>query len=201
MTPFRRRSRGMRRIWAALVQIAMSVLLLCRAGSMTPAMAGGIAPPIDSPIFALRPPLPGQLSYLQAIRFIDDGMKYVDPLSAFFVSSAGEMCFFVRPNFPIAIYDAPYRYWCVYPRAVDRVEALANGGEGINTVQLWCRYDAPQCAHRLFYPVVPGKRGWVADNVLVPTVAYRAQQAAIETLIYLMGGYVRPPGPTPLALR
>src|SRR3954453_11397334 len=41
---------------------------------------------INSTGFAVREPLPGQLGYLQAIRFIDYRMKYLDPLSAFFVS-------------------------------------------------------------------------------------------------------------------
>lgn len=196
---FRRTRAGMKRNWAKPAFAAICALLSYGAAP-SPAKADATAAAVDSPAFARRPPPPGQLDYLQAIRFIDDGLKYVDPLSAFFISSTGEMCFFVRPNFPIVIYDAPYRYWCLYPKAVGRVEALPNGGDGINIVRLWCRYDYPQCAHRLIYSVVPSRRGWVADDVVVPTIAYRAQQAAIEDLIYIMGGDARPPVPISLPL-
>ena len=44
---------------------------------------------IDSDAFAKRPPLPGQRGYLETIRFIDDGMKYIDHFAEFFVSFDG----------------------------------------------------------------------------------------------------------------
>jgi hypothetical protein len=63
----------------------------------------------NSPAFARRDPLPGRPNYLQTIKYIDDGMRYVDPLTQFFVSPAGEMCFRTKPNYPQVIYEFRYR--------------------------------------------------------------------------------------------
>src|ERR1700758_118436 len=70
--------------------------------------AGFFAPapppaPVNSPAFAVRAPLPSQPGYLTTIKFIDDGMRYVDPLSLFYVSVAGELCFRTRPDYPTTI--------------------------------------------------------------------------------------------------
>jgi hypothetical protein len=104
------------------------------------------------------------------------------------------MCIFARPTYPTSIYADSYRYWCLYPQAVERAEALPNG-DAVHVVRLWCRHAYPQCAHRLFYPVVPGNNRWVANDIVVPTIAYQAERAALEDLIFIMGGSVRIPGP------
>src|ERR1041385_5071606 len=57
-------------------------------------------PPINSPAFAVRAPLPGRPGYLETIKFIDDGVRYVDPVSHFYISAAGEMCFHTPPSYP-----------------------------------------------------------------------------------------------------
>ena len=140
--------------------------------------------PINSPVFAVRGALPGQPSFSQTVKYIDDGMRYIDPESAFFISPAGEMCFRTRPHYPTIYYDTYYRNWCVYPQSVERVEA----GVGLtsNEVRLWCMHAYPQCVHT-FYEI--------ADSISAPTMDYRQERAALENLIYLMGGVVTPSRP------
>ena len=188
----------MRRRWALLALVAAAVLQAFQAGAQSLAVGGFAAAPADPAAFTRRPAPVSRLDYLQAIRFIDDGMKYADPRSAFFVSPAGEMCFVVRPSHPLSIYADQYRTWCLYPRAVDRVEALPSGGDGISIIRLWCRYADPQCARRLFPPAIAGGRSWAANDIVVPTVAYRAQRARLEYLIFIMGGGVAPAAPVRL---
>src|SRR5438067_13261998 len=48
---------------------------------------------ITSPAYAARPPLPGRPGYLETIRYIDDGVKYIDPYAEFFISYDGQMSF------------------------------------------------------------------------------------------------------------
>src|ERR1700680_3649505 len=48
---------------------------------------------INSLAFEKRAPLPGQMGYLETIKYIDDGIKYIDPSGEFFVSYNGDMCF------------------------------------------------------------------------------------------------------------
>lgn len=143
----------------------------------------GPEPVINSPVFAVRIPEPGP-DYLQTIKFIDDGMRYIDRDSQFFISPAGEMCFHVRPNYPEVIYAATYRNWCIYPQIVDRVEAATNDVTGINEVRLWCIRSYPQCAHA-------PDTGWVSNNISAATVDYLQERAAVERLVYMMGGSVR----------
>ena len=122
---------------------------------------------------------------------IDDGMRYVDPLTHFFVSPAGELCFRTKPNYPQVIYETRYRTWCMYPQTVDRVEAVSNDITRINEVHLWCRRAYPQCAHSLSEP------GWIANSISASTVDYRKERDALEDLVDLMGGKTRfapPPG-------
>jgi len=38
----------------------------------------------NNPVFARRVPPAGRLTYLDTIKYIDDGMRYVDPTAAFF---------------------------------------------------------------------------------------------------------------------
>ena len=150
-----------------------------------------VAPaPVNSVAFAVRPALPGHLLYLQAIRYIDDGMKYTDPYSGFFVSPAGQICFRTFPSTPRAIYDSHYSDWCMYPQHVGRIDAMANKITNIDEVRLWCVRSYPQCVRRVGYPNPLGDRRWIANSVSAPTVDYRQQRAALQNLIYLMGGNV-----------
>jgi len=167
--------------WWMRALCAAAVLL---PTACVPAVPYGQEPAINSPAFAVRIPAPGRPGYLQTIKFVDDGMRYVDRDSQFFISPAGEMCFRVRPNYPEIIYDAAYRNWCIYPQVVDRVEAATNDVTGINEVRLWCLRSYPQCAH------APDS-GWVSNNISAGTVDYLRQRAAVEDLISIMGGNVR----------
>ena len=146
----------------------------------------------NSTVFAVRKPLPGQLSYLQAIRFIDDRMKYLDPLSAFFVSSAGELCFRTFPRYIHVIYDGYYSDWCLHPQAVSSIQTITNQIANPNGLVLWCIYSYPQCVRGYGYPVFPGPVYSVANSVTVPTISYLEQRIALLNLIYLMGGNVVP---------
>jgi hypothetical protein len=167
--------------WQMRALCAAAVLLVTACVSAVPY---GQEPVINSPAFAVRIPAPGRPGYLQTIKFVDDGMRYVDRDSQFFISPAGEMCFRVRPNYPEIIYDAAYRNWCIYPQVVDRVEAATNDVTGINEVRLWCLRSYPQCAH------APDS-GWVSNNISAGTVDYLRERAAVEDLISIMGGNVR----------
>jgi hypothetical protein len=82
------------------------------------------------------------------------------------------------------IYAATYRNWCIYPQIVDRVEAATNDVTGINEVRLWCIRSYPQCAHA-------PDAGWVSNNISAATVDYLQERAAVERLVYMMGGSVR----------
>ena len=169
----------MRAQWAAAVLLFVPTVLYGEA--LLPGfVAAGQPVPINSLAFARREPLPGQPSYLQTVKYIDDGMRYLDPWSQFFVSPAGEMCFHIRPHYPTAYYDNYYRNWCIYPQSVDRVEAGV--GPTFNEVRLWCMHADPQCAHSL---------DDIANSISAPTIAYRQERAALESLIYQMGGNAR----------
>ena len=140
--------------------------------------------PINSIVFAVRSVLPGQPGYLQTIKYIDDGMRYADPGSRFFISPAGEMCFRLRPHYPTVYYDDYYRNWCMHPWMVDRVEAGI--GFALNEVRLWCAHSAPQCAHAA---------DEIANGISAPSIEYQQERLALENLIFLMGGSVRPSKP------
>jgi len=155
-----------------------------------PALWPVMAPPgpIDSPVFAVRPPPPGQPGYLQTIKFIDDGMKYVDAQSGFFVSPAGEMCFRTLPNTVPTVYAWYYKSWCLSPLAVGQVAAEINDVTNIHGVRLWCAHAAPQCAHR-GGPFVPmDDSAWISNSVSIESVAYRDERRALQNLVFLMGG-------------
>ena len=175
--------------WAALLLLTACGQLMLYEGELpvgTSLSAAG-----NSPAFARRGPLPGRPDYLLTIKYIDDGMRYVDPLTHFFISPAGEMCFRTKPNYPQVIYATRYRTWCMYPQTVDHVEAVTNDITRINEVHLWCRRAYPQCAHGLSEP------GWIANRIYASTVDYRQERDALENLIYLMGGEIKfspPPG-------
>jgi hypothetical protein len=175
----------MRALWAAAVLLTACPLIAPCRDAMAVEIVTSAQPVAISPLaFARREPLPGQPSYLQLIKYIDDGMRYIDPLSLFFISPAGEMCFRTRPNYPQIIYEAFHRDWCVYPQTVDRVEAAPN------VVRLWCMRAYPQCAHS------SGVTDWIANSISVETVDYQQERAALESLINVMGGNVRSTQPS-----
>jgi hypothetical protein len=183
--PGRRLLRRLARItggWAAVLLLTACTSLVLYEGELpvgTSLSAAG-----NSPSFVRRGPPPGRPDYLQTIKYIDDGMRYVDPLTQFFISSAGEMCFRTKPNYPQVIYETRYRIWCIYPQTVDHVEAVTNDITRINEVHVWCLRAYPQCAHNLTEP------GWIANSISASTLDYRQERDALENLIYLMGGNI-----------
>ena len=87
---------------------------------------------INSDAFAKRQPLPGQRGYLETIRFIDNGIKYIDPFGEFFISSDGEMCFRGLVNRQLLDVRELSNYWCMNPHAVNNVEELQNSITNVN---------------------------------------------------------------------
>jgi hypothetical protein len=185
----------MRARCAVLVMLVFTALvstLLAAEAPLADIVARPQPQPANADAFAVREPLPGQLGYLQAIRFIDDRMKYFDPRSAFFVSPAGELCFRTSPNHLHFIYEDYHSDWCVYPQVVSSVQAITNSITNINELVLWCAYAFPQCVREHGYPFFPGPRYSISDSVEVPTAAFRDQRVVLLNLIYLMGGNAVP---------
>ena len=145
-------------------------------------------PPVNSLAFERRAPLPGQPGYLETIKYIDDGLKYIDPSSEFFVSFDGEMCFRGLVNRQQVLFETYQNYWCINPIAVNNVDALENNVSYVNEVRLWCAHADPQCAHRVGYPDFPDTSPGVANSILVQVTPYKPERAALEHLVYLMGG-------------
>ena len=150
---------------------------------------------INSPAFAVRPPPPGQPSYLDTIRYIDDGVKYIDPFAEFFVSFDGQLCFRGLVNREQSFFENYQNYWCMYPTAVNNVEALENNVSYVNNVRLWCVLEAPQCARRIGIPNYLDDSGSIGNSITAQTRPFREQRNAIQYLIYLMGGNIREPQP------
>ena len=146
---------------------------------------------IDSDAFAKRPPLPGQRGYLETIRFIDDGMKYIDPFAEFFVSFDGQMCFRGLVNRQLPYIENYQNYWCINPAFVNNVEELRNDMTSVNSVRLWCILEAPQCAHRIGFWNFLDETPWFGNSISAETRPSKDQRAALEHLIYLMGGNLR----------
>jgi hypothetical protein len=146
---------------------------------------------INSIAFAKRAPPPGQPDYLEVIRYIDDGVKYIDRYSEFFVSFDGEMCFRGLVNRQQALFENYQNYWCINPTAVNNVDAIENNVSYVNEVRLWCAHDAPQCARRFGHPNFLDESSPVGNSVSAQIVPFREQRAAIVYLIYLMGGNAR----------
>jgi hypothetical protein len=170
----------MRAIWAAALSLTACLPIVPCSDALAVEFTTAAQPVLINPLTVpQRAPLPGQPSYLQIVKYIDDGMRYIDPLSLFFISPTGEMCFRTRPNYPQIIYEAFHRDWCMYPQTVDRVEAAPN------VVRLWCMRAYPQCAHAI------GRPGWIANGISVETVDYQQERAALESLINVMGGNIR----------
>jgi hypothetical protein len=175
--------------WAAVLLLTACGPLVLYEGELP--VGTSLLEGANSPAFARRGPLPGRPDYLQTIKYIDDGMRYIDPLTQFFISPAGEMCFRTKPNYPQVIYETRYRIWCIHPQTVDRVDAVTNDITRINEVHVWCQRAYPQCAHSLNEP------GWIANSIAASTVDYRKERDALEDLVDLMGGktrFARSPG-------
>jgi len=151
---------------------------------------------INSPAYAIRPPLPGRPGYLDTIRYIDDGVKYIDPYAEFFISYDGQMCFRGLVNRQEAYFENYQNYWCMYPTAVNNVEALENNISSINTVRLWCVLAAPQCARRIGFANFLDESEWIGNSIAAQIRPFRDQRNAIDYLVYLMGGNAV--GPKPL---
>ena len=143
---------------------------------------------INSPAFEKRASLPGQMSYLETIKYIDDGMKYIDPSSEFFVSYTGDMCFRGLVNRQMATFETYANYWCMNPQAVNNVDLLQDNITNINAVRLWCTHVAPQCARRLGYPNYLDTSPGIDNSISVQITPYQRERAALEHLVYLMGG-------------
>jgi hypothetical protein len=146
---------------------------------------------INSDAFAKRQPLPGQLGYLETIRFINSGMKYIDPFAEFFISPDGYMCFRGLVNRQMLEFENYQNYWCMNPAFVNNVEDLQNSTTSVNSVRLWCILEAPQCARRIGWPNYLDESLWISNSISAETRPAKEQRAAIEHLIYLMGGDVR----------
>jgi hypothetical protein len=177
---------------AAMLLAACSQLPPLYFGPQLASVRGEVEPQaINSPVFAIRPPLPGQPGYLDTIKYIDNGVKYIDPFAEFFISADGQMCFRGLVNRQSALFENYQNYWCMYPTAVNNVESLENNISYVNTVRLWCVLEAPQCARRVGFPNVLDDSDWIGNSITAQTRPFREQRNAIQYLIYLMGGNVR----------
>jgi len=162
---------------AIRVVVAFALLSACAA-----------QPPINSIEFVRRQPPPGQPSYLETIKYVDDGVKYIDRQAEFFISGDGEMCFRGLVNRQSALFESYRTYWCMSPFAVNNIEALENNIVSVNSVRLWCAHATPQCAHRVGLPDFPDTSSGIANSISAQLVPYKQEQRALEYLIYLMGG-------------
>jgi hypothetical protein len=79
----------------------------------------------------------------------------------------------------------------MYPEFVNNVEELENNTTTVNSVRLWCILQAPQCARRMGFWNFLDESPWISNSIKAETRPSREQRAAIEHLVYLMGGNVR----------
>jgi hypothetical protein len=143
---------------------------------------------INSPAYAIRPPLPGRPSYFDTIQYIDNGVKYIDPYAEFFISYDGQICFRGLVNRQQPYFENYQNYWCMYPTAVNNVEALENDIGYVDTVRLWCVLEAPQCARRIGFANFLDDSAWFGNSIAAQTRPFKEQRNAVAYLIYLMGG-------------
>ncbi len=167
----------------------LALVLTLGVLTMLAACVPAPTPPINSLAFQKRPSLPGQMGYLETIKYIGDGLHYILPTADFYVSVAGDMCFrgVIVPGVT-PVYIAP-NFWCISPFAVGRVDAIENDISYINQVRLWCRLAQPQCAYQIGYPNLLDNT-WMANSITTETVPFVRQREAIEYLVYLLGGNV-----------
>jgi hypothetical protein len=179
------------------IRIVVATMLLAACSPAAPRYFGaqlawvpdGIDPAaINSAAFARRTPPPGRPGYLETIKYIDDGVKYIDPYSEFFVSFDGGMCFRGLVNRQQSEFENYQNYWCIQPTAVNNVDAIENDISYVNQIRLWCTHATPQCARRFGYPNFLDESGLVANSISVQLVPYKQERSAVEYLIYLMGG-------------
>lgn len=159
--------------------------LLCVAG-LAALISACVTQPqyFNDPVFARREPLPGHATYLETIKYIDDGVRYVDPAAGFFISPEGWMCFATVPDLNQTVFEAYFfkHNSCIAPVAVSHVDPyIGIEGEHLNLV---CKHAYPQCVRDIVYAYRQ------ADSVTVPIVPAIPEKAAVENLIYLMGGDV-----------
>lgn len=187
------------------IAIILAALLVAACAPAAPRYFGpqlawvpGAADPaaINSAAFATRAPPPGQPGYFETIRYIDDGVKYIDRYGEFFIAFDGEMCFRGLVNRQQAEFENYQNYWCMPPAAVGEVDAIENDVSYVNEIRLWCRHATPHCARRFGYPNFLDETSDTANSITVQIVPYQQERSAVEYLIYLMGG-----GGTPSSLR
>jgi hypothetical protein len=138
----------------------------------------------NAPIFARREPPAGRPTYSAAIKYIDDGVRYVNPTAAFFISPDGRMCFLGVPDFGQPPFEAllSNHNWCLPPTAVSRVDAFVSSTH--EQISLLCKHSDPQCVRDIGY-WNPGLNALNVD--IVPA---NQEKSAVENLIYLMGGNI-----------
>ena len=157
-------------------------VLLCTLSACAP------PPTVDTPglnaaVYARRPPPAGRPSYAATIKYIDDGMRYLDPAAGFFVAPDGRMCFRGSLSIKETVFDYMYNSdWCLAPTAIGQVDAL--GTLTTDQLRLSCRHADPQCIREI------GNFNRQADSITLTNVPPRAEKAAVEYLVYLMDGYV-----------
>jgi hypothetical protein len=175
-------------IWGGCMR-ALSALAIVGIMASLAACAPPPSPPLNSLAYARRPPLPGQPGYLETIKYVDDGLRYIAPDARFLVSATGEMCFLGSIIPGVTLELLPQYYWCMSPLDVSSVDALENNTSYVNEVRLWCRHASPQCAHKIAYPN-QFDNATVANSITAETVPFERERDAIEYLVYLMGGSV-----------
>jgi hypothetical protein len=155
---------------------------LARVAALAVSLAACMAPTepqyANNPAFAQRAPPPGRPDYLETIKYIDDGMRYVDPAAAFFVSPDGRMCFRGVLTAERNSLDNLYKSdWCLPPTSVKRVDSLRTG-----QVSLYCKHADPQCIREIGF--------WYREvnTISLRIVPSDQEKVAVEYLIYLMGG-------------
>ncbi len=133
---------------------------------------------VNNPAFAQRAPPTGRPTYLETIKYIDDGLRYADPAAAFFVSTDGRMCFRSVLTTQQTNLDNYYKsVWCLLPSAVSRVYSIDTG-----QVSLSCKHTDPQCIREI------GISYRATNTARVRIVPSDQEKAAVEHLIYLIGG-------------
>jgi hypothetical protein len=112
---------------------------LARVAALAVSLPACMPPPpqyVNDPAFAQRAPPAGRPPYLETIKYIDDGMRYVDPTAAFFVSPDGRMCFRGVLNPERTNLDYLYKTdWCLPPTAISQVDSIRTG-----QVSLFCKH-------------------------------------------------------------
>ena len=143
-----------------------------------------VAVPLPGPPDGMAMPA---AAFAGAVGYIDAGVKYIDPLRAFFVAADGELCFRGAKQSRQVEYGNPDDVWCMPAREVNNVDALANDVSYIPVIRLWCRHEAPYCA-RKFGPVTWYDPEVSANSITVEIAPHVAERAAVAHLVELMGG-------------